>query len=457
MSSGMELELELRTTETNAKAATLLPDQNCDNHLISSPPIRTKKQITKEYINFIALCWTMFLVGWNDASTGPLLLRIQAAYRVNYLIVSLLFVFACVGFITGALLVVPLSDKLGLGKSLLLGSLLPIIGYSLQASAPPFPVYVMAFTINGIGMAFLVRDLLLLLSHRLDPIQDALPNGFVAALKNHAHTKMGILHAAYGVGALCAPLVATQFSQLHRHWSFHYLISLGIAITNAVILGNVFRFKTQDECLTEIGQPSTATSTTDDSTFSQIIRSKSVHYLAFFTLVYVGVEVTMGGWIVTFIVKVRHGGPSSGYISSGFFGGLTAGRIVLLWVNKKIGERRVIFVYAALAIGLELLIWFTPSLIGDAISVSIIGLLLGPMYPIIMNHSGKVLPPWILTGAIGWLAGFGQAGSSLLPFMTGAVAEKWGIRSLQPLLVVMMVLLMGLWALVPSHPYRRED
>ena len=84
-------------------------------------------------------------------------------------------------------------------------------------------------------------------------------------------------------------------------------------------------------------------------------------------------------------------------------------------------------------LSLELVIWFTPSLIGDAISISIIGLLLGPMYPIIMNHSGKVLPPWILTGAIGWLAGLGQAGSALLPFMTGAVAEKWGITSLQPL------------------------
>lgn len=27
------------------------------------------------------------------------------------------------------------------------------------------------------------------------------------------------------------------------------------------------------------------------------------------------------GWIVTFIIDVRGGGPSSGYISSGFFGG----------------------------------------------------------------------------------------------------------------------------------------
>jgi len=32
-------------------------------------------------------------------------------------------------------------------------------------------------------------------------------------------------------------------------------------------------------------------------------------------------KVTIGGWIVTFIIDVRGGGPSSGYISAGFFGG----------------------------------------------------------------------------------------------------------------------------------------
>jgi hypothetical protein len=48
-----------------------------------------------------------------------------------------------------------------------------------------------------------------------------------------------------GAGALCAPLVATQFAQMHK-WSFHYLVSLGIAISNTIVLIFVFRFKTQD-------------------------------------------------------------------------------------------------------------------------------------------------------------------------------------------------------------------
>jgi len=168
------------------------------------------------------------------------------------------------------------------------------------------------------------------------------------------------------------------------------------------------------------------------------------------------VEVTISGWIVTYVIQVRHGGPSSGYISAGFFGGLTAGRVVLLWVNEKIGERLAIYVYVILAIGLELIVWLVPSLVGGAVAVSLVGVLLGPIYPIVMNESGRILPRWLLTGCIGWIAGLGQAGSAALPFMTGAIASKTGIKSLQPLLVSMMGLLIVLWAWVPKG-HQRQD
>lgn len=82
---------------------------------------------------------------------------------------------------------------------------------------------------------------------------------------------------------------------------------------------------------------------------------------------------------------------------------------------------------------LELVVWLVPSLIGDAIAVSFVGVLLGPIYPIVMNHSARILPQWLLTGCIGWIAGFGQAGSAFLPFLTGAIASSKGIWSLQPL------------------------
>lgn len=167
----------------------------------------------------------------------------------------------------------------------------------------------------------------------------------------------------------------------------------------------------------------------------QILSIKSVHLLAIFVFVYVGVEVTTGGWIVTYIIDVRGGGASSGYISSGFFGGLMFGRVALLWLNKNLGEQRALYLYAMIAVGLEFIIWFVPSLIGNAVAVSFIGIFLGPMFPIAMNVAGRILPHHVVTGSIGWIGGVGAVGSVVVPFVTGAVAGRAGIKSLQPLYV----------------------
>lgn len=97
----------------------------------------------------------------------------------------------------------------------------------------------------------------------------------------------------------------------------------------------------------------------------QVMELKLVHLMAFFILVYVGAEVTIGwfhspilnavlvfsyiitllftfadrdtgGWIVTFVLEKRGAGAGAGYVSSGFFGGLTIGRMGLIWVNNKV-------------------------------------------------------------------------------------------------------------------------
>ena len=82
---------------------------------------------------------------------------------------------------------------------------------------------------------------------------------------------------------------------------------------------------------------------------------------------------------------------------------------------------------------LELVIWLVPSLIGGGIAVSFVGVLLGPIYPIVMNHAGRVLPPELISGGIGWISSFGAAGAAAFPFITGAIASGTNIGSLQPL------------------------
>lgn len=397
---------------------------------------RSRKQIFYSNVQFAALCYCMFVTGWNDGTAGPLIPKLREFYSVGFTVVSMLFVTSCAGFIFGALINVWLTDRLGFGKVLVLGAFLQIITYSVQAPAPPFAAFVVMNLINGCGLA----------------LQDAQANGFVGSLSHYQETKMGILHATYGLGAFAAPLVSTQFAQMRR-WSFHYLISLGLAVLNTIIMTLVFRFRRMDPCLIEGGEDvHVSTKAQDKGKFGQIMKNKAVFLLSAFILIYVGVEVTIGGWIVTYIIEERNGGPSAGYVASGFFGGLTLGRVILLPVNKWVGEHRVLFIYAILSLGLEFVIWFVPSLIGNAVTVSIIGMLLGPMYPIAINQASRILPRWILTGAVGFIAGFGQAGSALIPFITGAIAERHGIKSLHPLLIAMMALMIALFWLTPNKP-----
>jgi len=87
-----------------------------------------------------------------------------------------------------------------------------------------------------------------------------------------------------------------------------------------------------------------------ESKFVQLLKNKTVHLLALFVMVYMGVEITIRGWIVTFMMIVRGGGPSSGYISTGFYGGLTLGRVILVEVTKKVGHIYAIYIYTLFAI-----------------------------------------------------------------------------------------------------------
>jgi len=163
-------------------------------------------------------------------------------------------------------------------------------------------------------------------------------------------------------------------------------------------------------------------------------------------MVYVGAEVTIGGWIVTFLDQLRGGGPSAGYVSSGFWGGITVGRFILWPVTDRIGKSRAIYVYGALAIGFELIVWRVPDLITNAVAVAMVGLVLGPLYPIVMNISAEVLPRWILAGSIGFIASIGQMGSAIFPFLTGLLATHYGVAVLQPLVIGLLAFMMANWA-----------
>ncbi|CAK5266757.1 unnamed protein product [Mycena citricolor] len=397
-------------------------------------PEPTAHQAAWGRVQTAALCVPVFLAGWNDGTLGPLLPRIQAEYGVGYLVASLPFVCGAVGSIIGAFLTITMTPRLGFGKMLLLAPIAQLVGYSLQAAALPYPVFALCATLNSISTSIL----------------DAQANGYVASFARHAETRMGYVQAAYGAGLFAAPLVSTQFARLPR-WSFHYLVSLGLALLNWCLVFLVFRGRTQDECLARIGQPVLRVEGKRDSQMRQLFGMKGLHILAAFLFVHVGVGVAIGGWTVTYMVDTRGGGSSAGYIAAGFSGGAALGRIALVWVNNKVGANRVVYIYALAAIGLQLVVWLVHSLVGGALAVAFVGLVSGPIYPLALNRAAKIFPPSLLTASMGWMAAIATVGGALVPFIAGAISSRAGIKSLQPIIVAMMVLMLCLWPVVPRR------
>ncbi|KAF8903955.1 major facilitator superfamily domain-containing protein [Gymnopilus junonius] len=378
-----------------------------------------KQQQRYSMLHFLSLCWSVWLMGWNDGTAGPMLPRWQEQYKVGFSVVSMIFVGSCFGYICGAALNVWLNDRVGMGKILVLGAVCQSIGYAIIIPAPPFPLLICAYVIVGFS----------------ESIQNAQANGFVGSLHEHMSTKLGMMHGAYGFGALTTPFSSTYFSGFaNKKWAYHYILSEFFSLLNLCFIIYVFRFRRQEDVLLEGGQEPSADSTVHPqggSKYRQIFALKSIPLLTIFSVIYIGVEVTLGGWIVTFIIRERHGGHSSGYISSG----LTLGRIGLMWLNKMVGAHRIIIIYSLIAIALELTIWFVPSIIENAVAVSLIGLVLA---------------------CVGLVAGIGVAGSAAVPFVTGLLAAKYGIASLQPLMISMISVLLLVWMCVPKTARRVE-
>ena len=178
---------------------------------------------------------------------------------------------------------------------------------------------------------------------------------------------------------------------------------------------------------------------------------------ALFLLGYVGVEVALGGWIVKFMLQVRGAKPfASGMTATGFWMGLTVGRIVLGFITPKLGEKLAIAIYLPLTMALELVFWLVPQFYVSAVAVAFQGFFLGPLFPAAVVAATKLLPRHLHVSAIGFAAAFGGSGAAIFPFAVGAIAEGHGVKVLQPIILALLGVILALWLGLPRIHKKQE-
>ena len=430
------------------------------------------------YRIIITCCWSA-AGGWSDATPGAILPFIEDYYGITYAVVSLIWMANAAGFILIAMLSHKIQPWLGKRYSLVTGCICSCIMYALVSSGTHFAVIVVGFFFGGMGLAICLSQ----------------SNVFFTRMYDLSKY-LSLFHGSYGLGATLSPLVATAMVNTGVKWHYFYLITLGFMLFNGVNF--YFSFKGADEDLkpwdtdesneslefleSENSQDNQCES--DDSQqreeaigLQELTReglnaqnvlnkdNQSSHsadmllalqnyrtwLLALFVLFYQGAEVSLAGWVVTFLLDYRHGSSSVGYVASGFWGGLTLGRLLLTKPLQKIlGARRAVILLSLVSICLVLLGWLIPNAIAEGIFISLAGVTIGPNYPLQIGLTAKLIPRKIQVISLTIITAFGSSGGAIFPFIVGLISQSAGTYVVMPVFIALYCGMLGLWIALPN-------
>ncbi|GKT70425.1 MFS efflux transporter [Colletotrichum tofieldiae] len=437
------------TTPSRAGSPSRPPTSGSDVEMSrpSSPTaFEVLQSISDPHMNryrLAAACLMNFGNGLNDSAPGALIPYIEKHYNIGYAIVSLIFIGNALGFILGAVFLESLRLRLGRARLLALAQTVITLAYAPILAQAPFPLVVVSFFMIGFGMSLTL----------------AVNNVFCGSLRQ-ATTALGFLHGAYGMGGTVGPLIATALVTAARaRWSMYYVIPLGLAIFNGAF--SAWSFWNYDADLAA-GSPAHEPAAAADSrtqllSMFSALKIRVVLLGALFIFAYQGAEVSISGWVISFLIAVRGGDPDSvGYVTAGFWAGITIGRLCLSHPAHRVGEKLFVVLATVGATVFQLLVWWVPNVVGPAVSVAIVGLLLGPIYPCAAAVFMRAMTRQKRSSGMGVISAFGSSGGAVAPFATGILAQAAGTWVLHPIAIGLFAVMMASWYGVPHSRKRSE-
>jgi fucose permease len=368
----------------------------------------------------VALSFYAFIaLGISDGGLGVLLPSILSTYHLTPATVTLLFISQMSGYVTAALISSLLSSRLGLARMLWVAAIALTSALSLYAFTTHWPIMVTSGLLLGLGAGLI----------------DAGINTYIASDQRNANL-MGMLHAFYGIGSLLGPTIATTLLTLGLHWQKVYLVFA--SLVSFLIIGMSWAVLYNYQPMLSLPVVVSHSKTN----LRQVLRLPIVWVSALMLLIYVGVEVSIGNWAYT-VQHVGRGIPSwiAGYSVSGYWLGLTAGRLAMGQMVKYWGAIRTIDLSLTLLIMGLLTWWLFPN---QWWSLPLSGFALAAIFPTIIWLMPQRVPTAIVPAAIGFLASVGAIGSAAIPSVVGWVADRAGIETIPVSLLPLAVLMVGL-------------
>lgn len=405
---------------------------NCEDRRGEQPVVESWKYPRRNLFRIGAAYFGFIVFGMGDSSIGVLVPELESYYDLSYLQVSTAFLAPFMGYLVAALISDRVHHLVGRWGASIIAPSCQLTCYIIAICAPPFPVYVIGYAINGFGNGTI----------------EASWNSWMGSL-DAANEVMGFLHGFYGLGGILCPAVFTAIIDSGRQWNICYSIMIAITSTSLMISSVAFWGDSAiiyKKVLTEHADSNGEV----NSSLRSVIKNKVVWLMAFTLFLYVGAEVSFGGWITTFMIVVRHGNRHKmGYVTTGFWAGLTVGRMSLGLVAGKFRKEELqAAIYMSLALGCIVVFWWVPNLYVSAVFAALFGFVIGPLFPTVVVVAVKKLPKRFHVSGVGFASAVGGAGAAMLPFINGVIANKYGPKVLSPLVFTLFSLMLILWLFI---------
>lgn len=428
-----------------------------------------------------AICFGFMVFGMNDSSIGAIVLELEDHYNTEYVIISLAFLFSFTGYLIAALICDYFHRFIGRWGTSMLAVFCQLICYIIACTKPPYAVFVLGYAIAGFGNGLL----------------EASWNSWAGNLKTENEV-LGILHGSYGLGGILSPTIETAMISDGYYWNKFYFVMIGLAGLSLVNVAWAFRDETpalyklhishtgeqaaalrnsdkednfesstnnnqkeksqQSPAIENINEVSEDVERNTDEpvvmgsreSLKQLFKLKILWVVSFALFTYVGAEVTMGGWVTTFMTETRHGDRDKmGYVSTGFWVGITLGRIVLGFVGGKIHrEALMTAIYLSAAIVFVILFWTISQLYVSAVCIALVGFFIGPLYPSVVVVFLNKVPKQFHVNGVGVSTAFGGIGAAIMPFINGAISTTSGPKVLGPFVFSLLTAMLLSWLIV---------
>ncbi|GAA3166475.1 MFS transporter [Planomonospora alba] len=379
---------------------------------------------------------TFVLAGVSGGVTGVLLPAQIRDYGLDMATIGTTFFTFSAGFMLAGSTSGMLIHRFGIRTALAVGGGAYVLAGLYTAVRPPFLALLAVQVLAGYGTGILESAL----------------NTFLAGLPNST-TLLNRLHAFFGVGALAGPLLATWILGF-APWTAVWLV---LALASVPLIAAFLVTLPAGAPTAGAAPPSEGTpkpGRTGGGLLAAVSREPAVLLGAVFLAVYVGLELSVGNWAFTFLTDERgQSDQLAGYIVSGYWLGLTAGRFVISPLAARMGLTPIGMTFACLfgVTAATVLVWIVPGTAPAFASFALFGFFLGPLFPTTMAVAPLLASPALVPTTIGLLNGVSVIGGALFPWLAGAIGEGLGVWTLPPYALVLALLQLAVWRMVTDR------